>query len=215
MQALPRGERQQQHRGYAVLDRQARAQIHIGAAPLLVHRAGAHPGQTQQHGAPGTDMSSHVEALANRKCDAGKTKREAEPLQWPHCVTEAEADERCDNRHGAENERDQPDVHAAGRRQVHRSELQRERERADHRTGQRRAPPRPRDSAQQGEHGVDRSGDTEAQHEQCEWRGVVQRNARCRIAGAPQQHEGSTQHAGRDAGDERFLSHGARSIVSG
>jgi hypothetical protein len=214
MQAFPKGERQQQDCCHAMLDCQSRAQIHIRAAPLLIHRAGAHPGQPQQHCAPGTNSGvrcdragSHMDTLAHREGYASKTKREAEPLHRPHRFTEAEADECGDDRHGAQNQCDQSDVHAAGRREVHRTKLQRQRQGTDHGTGERRASPRPCDTAEVCERGIDRAGYAEAQHEQRERRGVVEPDSRRRVAGAPQQHEGPAQHPGRDRSEKRFLSH--------
>jgi hypothetical protein len=143
-----------------------------------------------------------MNAFADGERHSGEPEREAEPLQPPHRFTETEADECRDDRHSAEHQSDEADVDAVGRRQIDRAELEGERQGTNDGAVHRCTTARPRHPADRCQRRVEHPGHAEAQHQDRERRCVVQRDARRRVTGAPQQNECATQQAGRHAGDK-------------
>src|SRR5215831_14571765 len=71
---------------------------------------------------PGAPARRHT--LAHRQGNSGKTECEPEPLKSAHHFAEQRAPEkRSDYRHGADHQRDEPDVHPLGGGPVESSEL--------------------------------------------------------------------------------------------
>jgi hypothetical protein len=207
-ESLVQGQGQEQQSGHQLLQRQAAARIDVRAVTLLVQRAGADADEADEHREVGAEAGAgavtRAEALADRKRDAADAEREPEPLQRAHRLFEnREPEERRDDRHRADDERDQSDVHPARGCEVQGAELQCERQRTDHRTVQGRPPARPGHAAKPGERAEDQSRGAEAQDEECKGGAVIEREPCRRIPGAPQDDERDAEHPSRDGRESR------------
>ena len=196
------GERQQQKSGRQVLQRQSAARVHVRAVTLLVQGAGADGEQADEHcevGA-GAGAVARADALVDRERDSREPEPEPEPLQRTDRLSEeSEPEERRDDRHRADDERDETDIHAAVRRQIQGAQLHGERQGAHHGAVQCRARGGPRRCAQLREYGQDQPRPAETQHEQRERCAVIERDSGRRKAGAPQNHERDTEQSRRHA----------------
>ena len=193
-----------------MLQCQPGAQVDLGSETLLIQRAGADGQQANHHGdvGGGAGAMTGADSLANRQRDAPETEHEAQPLQRPYRFAKREAQDGSDDRHGADHERKEADIHAARGGQIESAELQRELQKAHHGSVQRGATARPGGASHHGERGIDQSRAGKAQHQHGEGRGVIEGDAGRGISGAPQNHERGAEYATRQPREPRIACHG-------
>jgi len=170
-----------------MLQREPGAQVDLRSETLLIQRAGADCQQANHHGGVGGGAGAMTgpDTLADRQRDAPETERKAQPLQRSHRFAKREAEDRSDDRHGADHERKEADIHAASCGQIESTELQRELQEADHGGVQRGAAARPGGAARDGEPGIDQSRAGKAHHQHGERRGVIESDTGRGVSGAP------------------------------